>query len=286
MAEELDRVISKIQDYINRIIQDVITIRAKHVDASNKIISKMKEMMDYMMDKYRYVTKKLYDYVSVVETDFATLSETYAPNIYLQYTGPKMALTYDTETIYVPQVDVFVFEPLPGPKVLGELTAENVSNFILFRVTKKTTYTLVGYTFEDIHSRYVRLKCIEARGGTPFIESAEFTSPKYITLYGAVFAVKGYEMTTEYELQAKITKEDHYAYAKIRVGRWKIEKDTLTVWLDGGYVYLETNFPDNASWIIYGFDVGKGVYHSERNVWYLLVDIYYVAGRPILIVQT
>lgn len=274
----LDNVIDKINGYIKQIIQDMITIRTKYVEASEKIIDKMRYLLD--QKSYNYVAKRLYDWVVAIETPSAIMSQAYAPEMKLQYSGAKMTLQYDSEYIEVPSVPVFVFEPQPIAQRIDEITSVAVSNAVLVRVKKAEGLEPPDY--ENAYNYFYRLNYdfpISPDGYATYDLPA-----KFISLWGVVYQLSKFIVYSGAHLSRWIIKDQKKASARIDIGKVIVTKDTYDVEIDAVRMYLTTDYDGELGFIVYGIDVGKGTYLEDVGAWVREVLCIFATEKPIILV--
>ena len=128
----LDEVISEIDDYIKTIIQDMINFRSKRLEASSKVLDKLKALMEAVT--YMYRLGELYDKVIKVETDKVKTYDIQRPRLRIKYTGALTKLFTDTTYIEVPEVPVFKWEPITSGYAVSETAVEHLRRNIVVKL--------------------------------------------------------------------------------------------------------------------------------------------------------
>jgi len=118
----VEEAIAQIDSYINAIIQDMIKFRTKRLEASSKVLDKIKALMEAI--SYSYRIGELYDKAIKIETETLKQRDISAPRIKLSYTGPKTTLLYNNYYVEVPEVPVFVWETRKPEQLAYEANVE------------------------------------------------------------------------------------------------------------------------------------------------------------------
>jgi len=125
----IEDTITYIDNQISKLIKEMINARTKHIDAINKILTKIKSIQNSANLTYRQ--GRTYDLMSKVEDGVNQQFDVEKPRYQLSYTGSKMPLSYDSGTIEVPSIPIFVYEMPNIPNTVHELTIETLRKAIL-----------------------------------------------------------------------------------------------------------------------------------------------------------
>ena len=177
MSETVENAINEINQYISMIISDMINARKKLLEAYQKMLDKINALMEERTYSYRLgeaLGKALkIEGIGILHSDVAK------PSLQLSYTGPKTTLSYDTSTIDVPSVPVFMWEPVYPDKVSHETVLETIrrSMSIKFPAGKDIAETP---DMENIYAKYYSLEY-----------NSWSVTPTTITLYSGTPIVVG-----------------------------------------------------------------------------------------------
>ena len=277
MSEALDNTINTIQNYIKEIIKDMITIRTKYVEASEKIIDKLRTLLD--QKKLNYVLRRLYDYVAVVESDTAQISQVTAPDIKLVYRGGKMTLQTDSEQIEVPEVPLFEFKPVSPQQAFANITEASGKELFFIAVDKVSG--LYNPDYENVYYYFYRLNY----SGSAWWRGIEI--PINVTLYIPPMTVM-IKSVILYEGDIYYREFSPRHFAKVIVDRcnYKVDVQGVEALISGLFIETLTNFDGGLYFLISGVKIGKGAYSKETGNYANEVYVFYSAlPRPVIFVR-
>jgi len=277
MSEALDNTINTIQNYIKEIIKDMITIRTKYVEASEKIIDKLRTLLD--QKKLNYVLRRLYDYVAVVESDTAQISQVTAPDIKLVYRGGKMTLQTDSGQIEVPEVPLFEFKPVSPQQAFTNITEAGSREMFLIAVGKVNG--LYSPDYENVYYYYYRLNyfgCLLWQGIEIPINITLFIPPVTVMLKSAIMY--------EGEMYYREFSPGHFAKVIVTRCNYRVVVQGVEALINGLFIETLTSFDGELYFLISGVKVSKGVRSRETGNYANEIYVFYSAlPRPLIFVR-
>jgi len=179
----IDDTIQKIDNYIKTIIQDIINFRTKRLEASQKVLDKIKTLME--ATTYLYRLGDLYDKVIKIETETLKQYDITKPRLKLQYIGSKTSLFYNNYYINVPSVPIFKYEPYKPEKLSTEMGIEAVRRSIAIKFPLDTNVG-VEPDLENAYGKYYHLDYV---GFWHMYEEWIDFSGKKVTMMGMIMEI-------------------------------------------------------------------------------------------------
>jgi len=264
----LDETISEIGSYIQTIIQDMINFRSKRLDASIKVLNKLKEVMDAVL--YTYRLGELYDKAIKIERPAFKQYDVVKPSLQLKYTGGKTRLYTDSAYIDVPSVPVFVFEPVSSGYAIMNASTEQLRRNISLKFPITTNIA----EEPDMENAFGKYYFPDFAGWSFHYTSNTFYAGKKVTLMGMIMSINAILVYQYYVFQRKLTIDGvEYLFA-IDVNFGKVIATTTTVqgqeienveypcsWFE-----LLTDYPGDVSVILYGNEYTRGPLQGEMYV--------------------
>jgi len=167
MSEAINETLQYIDSVIEAIISDMIMVRTKLLEASQKILDKIKSLME--ATTYTYRLGDLLDKAVKIETDMIKQSDISKPRISIKYTGAKTTLFYNGYEIQVPEIPVFVYEPTNVDKGIHEMGIEMIKKNIVLKFPLTSRMLMVSITswsmrvYRLITVRYCYFKVLRYR---------------------------------------------------------------------------------------------------------------------------
>jgi hypothetical protein len=150
----IDEVIQKIDGYIEEIIDKQIDSRMKRVDMAKSVAGKIKQCM--VGANYIVRLGQIFRPYVKVELENMKNTDISKPRMTLSYKGKFMSLVHQDGMIAVPQIDVFVYEPVLGYNIISETSVESLRRSIMVRFDI-TRDIAEGADVEDTYNKYIYL---------------------------------------------------------------------------------------------------------------------------------
>jgi len=179
----IDDTIAKIDNYIQTIIQDMINFRTKRLEASSKVLDKLKALME--ASTYLYRLGDIYDKAIKIETPSMIQYDLKKPRIELKYKGSYTPLVYNSNVIRVPSVPVFKYEPYKPERLSAEMGIEAIRRSLAIKFPLDTN---VGEP-PDLENAYGKYYFFDYVGFWHLYETwIDFTGKK-ITMMGMIMEI-------------------------------------------------------------------------------------------------
>ena len=264
----LDEAIQEIDSYIQTIIQDMINFRAKRLDASIKVLNKLKEVMDTVL--YTYRIGQLYDKAIKIERPAFKQFDIVKPSLQLKYTGSKTRLYTDGAYIDVPSVPIFLFEPVSSGYALMNASTEQIRRSISFKFPITTNIA----EEPDMENAYGKYYFPDFSGWSFQYTESTIYAGKKITLMGMIMSIDKILVYQYYVFQRKLTIDGTEYLFAIDVNFGKVIATTTTVQgqevenVEYPCTWFEflTDYPGDVSAILYGNEYTRGPLQGELYV--------------------
>jgi len=272
----LDEAINEIDSYIKTIIQDMINFRSKRLDASIKVLNKLKEVMDTVL--YTYRVGQLYDKAIKIERPALKQFDVVKPSLQLKYTGGKTRLYTDSAYIDVPSVPVFVFEPIsPNYATLHAGTEVFKKHLAL-----KFPINAEIEELPDVENAYGKYYFFEDVTYVPIYKDFTSFSGKRITLMGMIMEINLIATSYYYNYIRYLTYNgvQHLFYVNVYLGRVIATTTTVSGQEIDNVEYpctlfeFVTSYPEDVNIIIFGNEYRKGEVINDLWYKYVLMIIY------------
>jgi len=269
----IDETLTYIDNQISNVISGIINARAKHLDAINKILEKIKSIQEAASLDYRLGTT--YDKMVKVETPTATQFDVERPRYRLQYVGAKMGLQYNGEGIMVPSVPIFIFEPTDVPQNIHEIGEELLARNLLICFPRDVEF-VEEPDIENAFAKYYRFDTVERAIGCPPLA---FLTVKRIPLPEPVLAMSSYEFEegTIYNRKLHINATEYSFTIGVYPGRAVGDLETVggilvsDVKIDSILFYCTTDYPEQATWCIFNNRYDKGPLVGSAYIRYVIL---------------
>jgi len=256
----IDDTIQKIDNYIKTIIQDIITFRTKRLEASQKVLDKLKALME--ATTYLYRLGDLYDKAIKIETETLKQYDITRPKLKLRYTGPKTSLLYNNYYIDVPSVPIFKYESYKPEKLSVEMGTEAIKRSIAIKLPLDTNVKEPP----DLENAYGKYYFLDYVGWSHDYLAWTIFAGKKITLMGMIMEIDTIATYLYYVYQRKLTIDGTQYLFWINVNFGKVIGKTTT--LAGAEVTdveypctlfeLGSEYPGNHSYIVFGNEYTRG----------------------------
>jgi len=278
----LDEAITKVDSYINELIKDIILFRKKRIEASEKVLSKLSELMD--KTTYLYRLGELYDKVIKVEKTGIGQADITRPRITLSYTGGKTPLTYNGYAIEVPSVPVFIWEPKKPDLVAHEAGIEAIRRNVVVKFPIEADVEEPS-DFENTFGKYYFLEI--AGWSHDYIPTTEYAGKK-ITMMGMIMEINTIAIYQYYLLQRQLTVDGNTYFFNVNPKFGKVIGTTTTV---AGAEVSDVEYPctlftfftdygGDCSAIIFGNEYTRGPPADSGYIRDIL--LVYFNGTPIM----
>jgi len=195
----LDEAIQKIDNYIQQIIQDMIDFRTKRLEASSKVLDKIKALMEALT--YSYRLGELYDKVIKIERVGMAQRDITAPRIQVKYTGSKMRLYTDSTYVDVPEVPVFVWETKKGDQLSYEAGVETLRRNLAIKLPTETSVE----EQPDIENTFGKFYFLDFYGYSyEYVENTLYSGKK-ISLLGIVYEIQNIKIQHRVYFKRELT---------------------------------------------------------------------------------
>jgi len=282
----IDEAIAYIDDCIETIIKDMITFRAKMLDASSKVLDKVKALMD--ATTYIYRLGDLYDKAIKVETDVLKQADIVKPRLKLQYVGAKTSLMYNSNYIEVPSVPVFVWEPKPPEGVSHEMGVEVIRRNISLKFPIETNIAETP----DVENAYGKYYSLEYRGMSyEYVEILMYDGRK-LNIFGAAMEIESIPIYMTYYFRRTLTIDgtQYLFYINFRFGKVIMHRyiDPTTTIENVEYpctlVTFGSEYGGDVSAILFGNEVPRGP--KLDAVYARDVLFVYATDKPLMFILT
>lgn len=257
----IDDTIQKIDNYIKTIIQDMINFRSKRLEASQKVLDKLKALME--ATTYLYRLGDMYDKAIKIETDTLKQYDITRPRLKLRYIGTKTTLFYNGYYVDVPSVPIFKYEPYKPEKLSVEMGTEAIRRNLAIKLPLDTNVAEPP----DLENAYGKYYFLDYIGWShDYLTWTIFTGKK-ITLMGMIMEINVIDTYMYYIFQRKLTIDGTQYLFWINVNFGKVVAKTTTVTgtevTDVEYpctlFELATEYSGNCSFIVFGNEYTRGV---------------------------
>ena len=263
----IEDTITYIDTQISELISKMINARTKHIDAINKILTKIQSIQSQANLSYRQ--GRTYDLMSKVEDGVNQQFDIEKPRYQLSYTGSKMTLSYDSESIDVPSVPIFVFEPQNVPNRMQEIGEEMLLRNIL------VVFPLSANIEEeaDIENAYAKYYRVEFANRVLNPSDVTFAAPKSIPLPNPILTPKGFEADEGiiYHRILHIGGVEYFFSIGCYFGRFLID-----ITFSGGYTFSDQKYDGIMFHITtdYDGDVNFQIFNNRYGKGNLVEGIY------------
>ena len=280
----IDEAIAYIDTLIETIIQEMILFRTKRLEASQKVLDKIKALMDATV--YTYRLGDLLDKSVKVETDRLKHFDLTKPSLKIRYTGPKTRLWLNGNYIDVPEVPVFVFEPTNTDKAIHEMGVSMIERNIMIKFPLDANVAEPP-DFENAYGKYYKL----AYTGVPFeYLTINYLAGKKLAIFGFAFEVDTIEAYHSYRFERILTlgSEQHsftvYAYYGKLIGKRFIDPSTTINNLEYPVALIEllSTYGGSHSYVVFGNEVTRG--NLVDSYYKRTVAIIYAVDKPLFFV--
>ena len=264
----IEDTINYINTQIANLIGKVINARGKHIDAINKVLEKIQAIQNGASLIYRQGTT--IDRMAKVESGTHLQYDVTKPKLQLNYTGGKMPLSYDSGTIEVPSIPIFVYEMPKIPNTIHEVTLEMLRKAILIFFPADTNVT----EEPDIENSFGKYYVPSLLAHIPLSGEITTISGKTIAFLEAYLTIDKHTHE-EYYLFQKILHIDGVEYSwTVNIMFGKLQYD-INYYAGGAIsdqvadailISIATN---------YGGNVFYRVFNKSFNKGELIGDIYY-----------
>ena len=282
MKMGIDDTISYIDTQIQEMISKILNARSKHIDAINQILTKIKTIQEGAGLLYRQGST--YDKMSKVETSSLQQYDIQRPKYTLSYTGNKMTLNYDSETIDVPEIPFFVFEPPNIPNSIHAIGQDLLAK-VLYVMLEIDANVEESPDAQNAYGKYYRLSYSSRVLGP---DTVTFATPRPIAIPLPIQTVKSFEFD-EGLIYSKTLHIDGVEYwfsigsyfGTVVMDTKDVDGTAITdVKHDGIMFYCSTNYPDNCWWLIFNNRYAKGVFVDPIYQRFVVMIGY--QNRPLL----
>jgi len=281
----LDETISKIDNYIKTIIEDMINFRTKRLEASQKVLDKIKALMEAAT--YLYRLGDLYDKAVKVETDALKQHDIVRPTIKVNYKGAKMTLWYDSNYVDVPSVPVFVWELKKPEEAMMNIGIDHIRRNLAIKLP--TDANVVQEP--DMENTFGKYYFLEYQGWSHDYLQWTLFAGKKITLMGMIMEIQTIATYLNYVYNRRLTIDgvDYLFYVNVNFGKL-IAKTTTVAGAEISDVEYPctlfecgTEYDGTSSFIVFGNEYTRGglrgavymrdvlmVYYDDSAVMYQL----------------
>ena len=279
----IEDTISYIDSQIQEMISKILNARSKHIDAINQILTKIKSIQDEAGLTYRQGAT--YDKMSKVETSSLQQFDIQRPKYTLSYTGNKMTLHYDSETIDVPEIPFFVFEPPNIPNSIHAIGQDLLSK-VLYVMLEIDANVEESPDAQNAYGKYYRLEYSSRVLGP---DTVTFATPKPVTIPVPIMTIKSFDFDEGliYSKTLHIDGVEYWFsigayYGMVTMDTKDIDGATITdVKHDGIMFYCSTNYTNNCWWLIFNNRYAKGI--STNGTFQRFVIMIGFQNRPLLV---
>ncbi len=256
----IDEVITYIENQIAEVIGKMINARGKHLTAIEKMLDKMNSTMKEKT--YLYRQGKTYDRVVKVERSDISQYDIEKPTIKLNYVGGKMSLKYDTETIEVPEIPIFTFEPVEDADLIYHLGAGQFEEFLYVLIPPGVSVEPAP-DVENAFGKYYKLFRTTRVVGE---QTINFSPERYLSFPGMLFKMTSFKYYEGYGYYREITIEGKTEWFDVGVYPGNAHGQFQAVdgsWVDGmlsGILFVATTqYEGDSFWVLYNNSFRKGV---------------------------
>jgi len=284
MSEAINETLQYIDSVIEAIISDMIMVRAKLLEASQKILDKIKSLME--ATTYTYRLGDLLDKAVKIETDMIKQSDISKPRISIKYTGAKTTLFYNGYEIQVPEIPVFVYEPTNVDKGIHEMGIEMIKKNVVLKFPLEANIS-ESPDFENAYGKYYFLEY----EGVPFDYCPLLLLQGIkVSVLGFAFELDHLESTSVYRFARELTingtkhRFELYVYFGKLIGHRYIDPSTTIENIAYPCTLFDmlTPYGGRFYWIIFGNEVIGNVkidtYYERTCAFIYAVDtpLFYV----------
>jgi len=279
----IEDTITYIDNQISELISKMIDARTKHIDAINKILTKIQSIQSQANLSYRQ--GRTYDLMSKVEDGVNQQFDVEKPRYQLSYTGSKMTLSYDSETIDVPSVPVFVFELPNIPDAIHKIGEDLISKN-LYLMLELSANVEEEPNIQNSFGKYYKLEMQQrAIGGAEIV----FATPKRIPLPSPLQILKSFKPDEAfiYGVDLHIDGVEYWFSIGAHFGRMVTDLKAITgeqltdIEYDAILFYCTTNYPDDCWWIIFNNRYAKG--NLVDSIYQRWVIMYAYQNRAMIV---
>jgi len=260
----VEEAIAQIDSYINAIIEDMIKFRTKRLEASSKVLDKIKALMEAI--SYSYRIGELYNKAIKIETETLKQRDVSSPRIKLSYKGPKTTLLYNNYYVEVPEVPVFVWETRRPEQLAYE------ANFEVLRQNMALKFPVETNIAEDpfIENALGKYYLLDLSGYSYAYGSFEYAPIGRLSIHGIVFYPKAFEYQHMIEFRRTLTIDGNQypfivkLYFGTLLGDQYIDPSTTfeDVRVPATHIAFVANYTGECSLILFGNEYTSAAYKT------------------------
>lgn len=284
MSSAIQDAINYIDSLIETIISDMILFRKKRLEASQKVLDKLKELMS--LTTYTYRLGDLLDKAVKVETDRLKHFDLTKPSLKIRYTGSKTRLWLNGNYVDVPEVPIFVFETKNPDRAIHEMGISMVERNIWIKFPVDTNISEEP-NMENAYGKYYKLTYIG-----PAFEylTIDYLAGKKLAIFGFAFELDVIYSYHSYKFERILTIDgemhpfDMYVYYGKLIGKRYIDPKTTIENLEYPCTLIEmfTTYSGTHSYIFFGNEVTRG---PKKDSYYKRTVLFiYAVDKPIFFV--
>ncbi len=285
MSSAIQEAIDYIDSLIETIVSDMIFFRSKRLEASQKFLDKLKELMG--LTTYTYRLGDLLDKAVKVETDRLKHFDLTKPSLKIRYKGQYTRLWLNGNYIDVPEVPIFVFETKNTDRAIHEMGISMIERnlWIKFPVDANVSEEP---NVENAYGKYYKLVYV----GPAFeYKAVETYVGKKLAILGFAFQIDSILSYHSYKFERILTIDgemhpfDLYIYFGKIVGQRYIDPKVTITDIEYPCTFIEmfTTYGGTHSYIFFGNEVTAG--EKKDNYYERDVLIIYAVGRPLFYVM-
>ena len=281
----INEAIAYIDTLIETIIQEMILFRTKRLEASQKVLDKIKALMDATV--YTYRLGDLLDKSVKVETDRLKHYDLTKPSLKIRYTGPKTRLWLNGNYLDVPEVPVFVFEPTNTDLAAHEMGVSMLERNILLKFPVDTDIAEEP-NIENAFGKYYYLKYSGPYYGP---KTLDWLTGKKLAIFGFVFELDTVEAVHTYVFTKSLTingVEELFAataYFGKLTGKRYVDPSTTIENLEYPVTVFEltSTYAGDHSFIVFSNEFSRGI-ETPEGYYRRTVALVYATDKPIFFV--
>jgi len=281
MSEAINETLQYIDSVIETIISDMINFRTKLLEASQKILDKIKSLME--ATTYTYRLGDLLDKAVKIETDMIKQSDITKPRISVKYTGPKSTLFYNGYEIHVPEIPVFVYETKKADQSIIEASIEMVRRNVLMKFPIDASIE----ESPDVENAYGKYYYLNYEGPPEMYCPVLFLTGIKISVLGFAFELDHLEPTSTHLFARELTingtkyRFEVWVYFGKLIGHRYIDPTTTieNISYPATLFQFLTTYPGDVWMNIFGNEVVKG---AKIDTYYERICAFvYAVDKPI-----
>jgi hypothetical protein len=283
---DLEKAIQYIDEKISDVIGLMLDARKKHLDALNTYLTKLKTIQSQASATLSYRHGYTFDRMVKVETPTLQQIDVKRPKIKLSYTGDKMSLSYNTESIQVPSVPIFLFDLKPPPKNVHDIGIGALHRNMLLQLPTNVS----PVEAPDVENSFGKYYFLPIVAHVYEENSKTFTTPWRIAQPLPIMSITSISWKDFYSLVRTLHiggySYDFCMYIRpcvITYNQIELDGSAQTdLKTNGIYISCVTQYQDEHYWVVYNNRFPKGALENQ----YLVRHIVMVDFQNLVLVRS